>query len=161
VKLFEQKRTEDGQVGKQSNRSPCFLFLTSLTVVVLGAKLSIFVYLGESPDSAFLQIEDNFPVAELKNRIKAVLAKALDKWAAGHLVVRTKDADNKLHLLDKAKLALADALKCNSGGEYEVYVEEVAAGSLVQLRWLHIWSRSCDAPGFSQPRPRSSRKAID
>jgi len=84
--------------------------------------LSIFAYLGESPDSAFLQIEDNFPVAELKNRIKAVWAPTLDKWAAGHLVVHTKDADNKLHLLDNAELELADALKCDSGGKYRVYV---------------------------------------
>lgn len=93
-----------------------------------GAKLSIFVHLNEDPKPAFVHIEDNFPVAELMTRIKAVWAPALEKYVARDLVVHTKDADNKLHLLDNAELELADALKCDSKGKYRVYVEEIAAG---------------------------------
>jgi len=86
--------------------------------------LSIYVYLGESPDFAFLQIEDNFPVAELKNRIRKVLKAKLKAYDAKDLIVHTKDADNKLHLLDNAELELADALKCDSGQIVYVSVPE-------------------------------------
>jgi len=38
------------------------------------------------------------------------------------LTVQTQDADN-LRLLDNAKLTLAEALKCDSEGNYQVYVK--------------------------------------
>jgi len=86
----------------------------------LGVVLTIFVYFGDNV--SLVKLPDTAYVIELREAIKAKFHPLLESYAAPQLIVHTKDAD-KLHLLDNAKLALADALKCNSKGEYEVYVE--------------------------------------
>lgn len=103
-----------------------------------GKKLPIFVYLGDYPNAAFVQIEDDFPVAELRNRIKGVWGKALEGVDVGTLVVRTKEAADKFHLLDDAELELAKALKCDFEGKFRVYVEVPkveAAGTASTKEW--------------------------
>lgn len=89
-------------------------------------ELTIWVHLADL-DARDFQLASSAYVSNLFAAIRAHFN--FSSW--NQLIVQTKDADGNLHLLADAKLTLAEALKCNSKGYYEVYVK-VPKGAWLQ-----------------------------